>query len=200
MLSAPQTGAGQAAGKSASAQPSNSQTGDDPWNAMAAWPSFLPLMQQLVQATLADSSTSYNLAVGEPLSGSQRAEGDTSLIRILRPDGIEAEVQASATDENGMRTWSYPGTTRRGVYQVTTEANSTRPFSVNIDPVQSDLRSVATNQLPQSTEKSGTQLTASIEDNTIPTSNSLVRWLLGTLAVMLLSESLLAWHLGRRLA
>ncbi len=205
MLSAPQTGSQklsshQTSTNQAGGSPGSVLSGSEPWNAMAAWPSFLPLMQQLVHSTLADSTTSYNLSVGEPLGGSQRAAGDTSLVRVMRPDGIEAEVQASATDANGMRDWSYPATMRRGLYQVTTQGNPPRPFSVNIDPVQSDLRSVATNRLPKSTVKTPSQLTANLDASTIPNSNAMVRWLLGALAVMLITESWLAWQLGRRLA
>ncbi len=196
LLSAPQTGSQQSGAASTGAVTSE----NEPWNAMAAWPSFLPLMQQLVQATLADSTTSYNLLVGEPLSDSQLAQGDSSRVCVMRPDGIEADVQASATDAEGMRAWSYPATMRRGVYQVTTEGGSPRPFSVNIDPNQSDLRAVAVNQLPLSTEKSATQFAAKLDSSTVPDSNSLVRWLLGALAVMLIIESCLAWQLGRRLA
>lgn len=186
MLSAPQTG---------------SMTGEnEPWNAMAAWPSFVPLMQQLVQATLADSAANLNLIVGQPIVGSLRAEGSSSVVKILRPDGNEAEVQTSETDENGLRNWSYAATNQHGVYQAMIAGASPRPFAVNINPNQSDLRTLAVNQLPKSTEKTPSQVTANSDSNPALESNALVRWLLGSLAAMLVAESCLAWYLGRKLA
>ncbi len=186
LLSAPQSG--------------SMSGGSEPWNAMAAWPSFVPLMQQFVQATMAEGLANYNLKVGEPIGGSQRAEGVSSFVRILQPSGDIAEVQASETDESGQRSWSYAATDRRGVYQVMIEDYLPRPYAVNINPVQSDLRAVAVNQLPKSIEKSASQVSAGSDSSAVPTSNALVQWLLGTLAVLLVAESCLAWQLGRRLA
>jgi Aerotolerance regulator N-terminal/von Willebrand factor type A domain/CARDB len=186
LLSAPQTGAMRGA--------------LEPWNAMATWPSFLPLMQQLVQATFTDSAAQFNLNVGQPISATQRATGDRALIEILRPDGNVVELQASEVDENGMRSWSYAGTTHRGFYQVTTEGSLPRPYAVNIIPNQSDLRSIPVEQLPKATEKSTTPVAVTADNQPTNPSSTLVRWLLGMLVVMLVAESCLAWTLGRRLA
>jgi hypothetical protein len=167
---------------------------------MATWPSFLPLMQQLVQATFTDSAAQFNLNVGQPISATQRATGDRALIEILRPDGNVVELQASEVDENGMRSWSYAGTTHRGFYQVTTEGSLPRPYAVNIIPNQSDLRSIPVEQLPKATEKSTTPVAVTADNQPTNPSSTLVRWLLGMLVVMLVAESCLAWTLGRRLA
>ena len=186
LLSAPQTGSTQAAA--------------EPWNAMAAWPSFVPLMQQLVQATLSDGATPFNLTVGQPISGAQRATGDKTLIQIVRPDGNSSELQASEVDENGLRAWSFPATTQRGIYQVSVEDDAPRPYAVNINPSQSELRSVPVEQLAKSTEKPSSPLSLGVDIDSGHLSNTLVRWLLASLAVMLVAESCLAWTLGRRLA
>lgn len=186
LLSAPQTGSTQAAA--------------EPWNAMAAWPSFVPLMQQLVQATLSDGATPFNLTVGQPISGAQRATGDKTLIQIVRPDGNSSELQASEVDENGLRAWSFPATTQRGIYQVSVEDGAPRPYAVNINPSQSELRSVPVEQLAKSTEKPSSPLSLGVDIDSGHLSNTLVRWLLASLAVMLVAESCLAWTLGRRLA
>lgn len=186
LLSAPQTGAMRGA--------------VEPWNAMATWPSFLPLMQQLVQATLADSAAQFNLTVGQPINGSQRATGDKTLVKVVRPDGNEVELLTSEVDENGLRSWSYAGTANRGLYQVSIEGNVPRPLAVNLIPNQSDLRSISVDQLPKSQEKAGAPVAANLDNEPANPSSTLVRWLLGSLLVMLLAESCLAWALGRRLA
>ena len=186
LLSAPQTGSTQGAA--------------EPWNAMAAWPSFVPLMQQLVQATLSDGATPFNLTVGQPISGTQRASGDKTLIQIARPDGNASELQASEVDENGLRAWSFPATTQRGIYQVSVEDGAPRPYAVNINPSQSELRAVPVEQLAKSTEKLSSQLSVGVDIDSGHLSNTLVHWLLASLAGMLVAESCLAWTLGRRLA
>ena len=186
LLSAPQTGAMHGT--------------TEPWNAMAAWPSFLPLMQQLVQATLSDSATPFNLTVGQPISGAQRAIGDKTLIQIVRPDGNASELQASEIDESGLRSWSYSATTQRGIYHVGIEGAAPRPYAVNIIPTQSDLRSVPVEQLPKSAERVSIPIAVDVVNDPAFLSGSLVRWLLGALAVMLVAESCLAFTLGRRLA
>ena len=167
---------------------------------MAAWPSFVPLMQQLVQATLVDSAANFNLKVAQPISGVLRSEGTSNLVKILRPEGGQAEVQAAESDENGLRNWSFTSTQRHGVYQAIVDGSTPRPYAVNIQPTQSDLRSLAVNQLPKSAEKAPSQIAANSDASAVNASNGLVRWLLGSLAVMLVAESCLAWLLGRRLA
>ncbi len=186
LLSAPQTGAMRGAA--------------EPWNAMATWPSFLPLMQQLVQSTLADNATSFNLTVGQTINGTQLATGDKTLIQIVRPDGKESELEASETDESGLRSWSYSATMRRGIYQIGAAGGVPRPYAVNISPVQSDLRSVPVEQLPVSVEKASSPVAVKLDNESGNPSSALVRWLLGTLAILLVAESCLAWALGRRLA
>lgn len=186
LLSAPQTGAMRGT--------------SEPWNAIATWPSFLPLIQQLVQATLPDNAAPFNLTVGQSISGSHRATGDKTMIHIVRPDGNESELQSSEIDENGLRSWSYATTAKRGIYQVSIEGTPPRPYAVNINPVQSELRSVPTEQLPKSTEKATAAIAVNVDREPNNPSSNLVHWLLGSLAFMLVAESCLAWTLGRRLA
>ncbi len=81
----------------------------EPWNAMATG-QLLTAHAATVQATLVDSASSYNLTVGQPILGSQKAVGERSIIRIVRPDGNEIELQASEIDENGVRSWAYGST------------------------------------------------------------------------------------------
>ena len=159
-----------------------------------------PLMQQLVQATLSDGATPFNLTVGQPISGAQRATGDKTLIQIVRPDGSASELQASEVDESGLRAWSFPTTTQRGIYHVSVEGSAPRPYAVNINPSQSDLRAVPVEQLAKSTEKVSSPLSVGVDIDSGRLSNTLVRWLLASLAAMLVVESCLAWTLGRRLA
>ncbi len=185
LLSAPQTG--------------TSVDSADAWNAMAAWPSFVPLMQQLVQSTLSDTTANHNLTVGQRIEGTIIADGATSLVRIARPDGGESELQASDIEAKGQRSWSYRSTNNRGVYQASAANSAVQPYAVNIRPVESELRSVQTEQLPKSPERTASQVVSKISRTDTQLSNHIAQWLLGLLAMLLVTESCLAWHLGRRL-
>lgn len=122
------------------------------------------------------------------------------MVQIVRPDGNEVELQTSDVDANGLRTWNYTATMNRGLYQASVEGGVPRPYAVNIVPNQSDLQSVPIDKLPKSFEKAASPVAVSVENESDNSSSTLVRWLLGSLAVMLIAESCLAWILGRRLA
>lgn len=187
LLSAPQTG--------------NSRTDADPWNAMAAWPSFVPLMQQLVQHVLDGYAQDFNRLVGQPLTGTLSPTSTVSGLSVLRPDGQTESIATSASD--GKLRWSYSKTDEQGIYQVT-QADSLQPHAVNIDPIQSDLSYVAVDLLPKSVAVPQDQLTVRTTSTGGEAASPRreyywVHIVLAILAVLLVTESVLAWHLGRRL-
>jgi hypothetical protein len=185
VLSAPQTGA--------------TKTGLQSWNAMAAWPSFVPLMQQVVKSTLSQGTASRNLFVGQPLMGVIGSRENVSQLYVIRPDGGESVTQPSEMDVAGMQPWSFAQTMHRGIYRVKIGENSQQLFAVNIQPTQSDLVSVPLAQLPQSDGTSSEPLLADPGDLAVSPSQTITRSVLSALVILLLAESVLAWHLGRRL-
>jgi hypothetical protein len=167
------------------------------WNAMATWPSFLPLMQQLVQVVVDTNVERMNLLAGDVLEGWIRDSSERQQIAITRPDGSESYVTTEAFDDSGQLLWYYHQTENRGIYQARSKVGL-QSFAVNIAPIESRLTSVALAQLPSST--TDTQLQAVVDPaRQSENDNRLTRMLLGLLLVLLLSESVLAWSLGRRI-
>lgn len=168
------------------------------WNAMATWPSFLPLMQQLVQVVVDTQDERVNLLAGGVLQGQIANSAERQQITISRPDGAESSVTTEILDSNGQLEWYYDQTEQHGVYQARSQSG-VESFAVNIDPVESDLASVTLAQLPNSTASpqrisGGTDAIRPYEND-----NRLARVLLMLLLVLLIAESLLAWSLGRRI-
>ena len=201
MLSSPQSG-------------SNSSDEASNWNAMATWPSFVPVMQKTMETLIGGSEGQLNLLVGQPLRGSTSATGPSVELSVTRPDNARGRVTVPVPINSNKRPWIYTATDRAGIYKVSVSdaktatrsdgietQSSERPYAVNVLPDQSDMRSVNVAALslasgPQtSAAPSGVNL--AIDDRR--PDEWLVRLCLWSLLITLVSESLLAWHLGRRL-
>src|SRR5690606_10568605 len=79
-----------------------------PWTLMPAWPSFLPIVRELVAYTAAHAQGQYEVGVGEPISGQLAASWATSQVAIVRPDGRSDLVPV--VREGGAPAWSYVST------------------------------------------------------------------------------------------
>lgn len=88
----------------------------------------------------------------------------------------------------------------RGVYRTLEPKEAQRQFAVNIDPIQSSLKSIdlqAIRPLFQSSLETNS-VTQRSEIAKASSNDTLSRAILITLIVVLLSESLLAWSLGKQ--
>lgn len=183
-----------------------------PWNAMAAWPSFVPLMQRLVQTAMDHSLDNHSVLAGQPLVGqrlasriasqaaNQGASGATRTVTITKPDGSESQLAIEEPRVGAMVPWTFSQTEQSGVYWASLDNDSRRqPYIVNVDGSESELRSVQVAQFPHSTA------TLPLAVDTPPTRSQVAEsspwltrgWLL-VLGSLLLVESWLAWALGRR--
>ena len=170
------------------------------WNAMATWPSFLPLMQQLVQTVLNTGVERNNVLAGELLQGTIAESADRSQVTIVRPDGSETQISTEALDGSGTLRWLYGQTETRGIYRARTSSGQEQLYAVNIRPIESRLDSVGLAQLPKPST-SNRQLLGTTTNLTAPatTGDAAAKLLLGLLFLLLVSESVLAWSLGRRI-
>lgn len=200
MLSAPQSG-------------SNASDESMNWNAMATWPSFVPIMQKALETLVGGSEGQMNLLVGQPLRGSTTSITPALELVVDRPDNSQSRLTVPAPAGVGRRAWVYAATDRAGIYKVSLSDNdgtstamqaveNDRPIAVNIQPDQSDMLSLSTAALGLA---AGPQTSATTNSAVVPLENHRPNeWLahvcLWGLLATLISESLLAWHLGRRLA
>lgn len=170
------------------------------WNAITTWPSFLPVALQLVQTVSDVDSSICNRQAGQSLSDRLPPFSQATSVKLQRPDQKEVSIAAAQTDSSDRLSWTYSGTELRGVYRTLEPKEAQRQFAVNIDPIQSSLKSIdlqAIRPLIQSSLETSSDAQRS-EIAKASSNDSLSRAILITLIVVLLSESLLAWSLGKQ--
>jgi hypothetical protein len=121
------------------------------WSAMPLWPSFVPLVKEIVKRCVAERIRQNNLTVGEPISISQT--GATSVPSILQPDGATAAMTPHAADDS---TWAtFADTWQSGFYTITSSSATTsasekqvkKIFAVNVATSESDLAPISLDAL-----------------------------------------------------
>ncbi len=188
-LSAPETGQ------------SSLDTSRPAWNAIATWPSFVPLMQQLMEAITSSETESCNVLVGQPISGTLGVVASDAKMRVVGPDGEEGPVDSLETADDGSVTWTHGRTSQRGVYKFLRDNAVATQAVANIDPIESSLESIGAGRLPKS---DSTLTEGGIDHTAIDLSaekqDRIAQMLLVALLAVLVAESCLAWSMGRRLA
>lgn len=182
-----------------SAPITNGASAESPWNAMATWPSFVPLMQGLLQSLLDSQLEDQNLVCGEVLGG-QVSSAAPSTAEVTLPNGESKQLTAESLGD-GRYGWFYYQTQESGIYQVKAkhiQGNRLVPFSINLEPITSQFASVSLPKLPSSqpTERAASQPS---NEPAMKASNHLIQALLTAVLVLLLAESFLAWRFGRRI-
>lgn len=176
------------------------------WNAMATWPSFVPLMQRLVQSAIDGAATDNTVLAGQPLAGrvsditTDIATRSPPQLTIIKPDGTEGQIDLDEIQADGAQRWSFVQTQQSGVYFVRQSDNGSQlPFAVNVDGSESSLQSIELTQLPLSSRPP--PLAIEIPESSAQVAESspwLARGWLIVLGLLLVAESWLAWALGRR--
>lgn len=183
----------------------------EPWNAMGAWPSFLPLIREQVAFLTRPSDSQTSRLVNETLQGYLPPNFTGSQITIARPDGKTELVRIGTPQNDGFRPWQYDENNLVGFY----ECQSTEPlpaafsvFAVNPDTQESDLVSDGAQKyrtwftpFDDSAVTANPSGEASLNGSPTPASVTqrmpIFHWLLFTLLGLLLTESIVALTLGR---
>jgi hypothetical protein len=167
-----------------------------PWSALADWPSFPPLVHEMLHFALAGRSEGRNVLVGEELAGivPQAALGEAVL--LSGPGDLSERLPLVV--EGGQARWSYSGTSTSGEYSAQL-GPAVQRFAVNINPRESDLARLDPELLPSQLSREPVLA----DDDEAPTglaaseSRSYFRWLLWGVLALLLLEPVLAWRFGR---
>jgi hypothetical protein len=166
-----------------------------PWNALAAWPSFPPLVQEMLRFAIAGRSEGRNVLVGEELTGTLPATAANDQSAMLSgPGGLSERLPLKM--DRGEARYSFDQTARSGVYEVRS-ADAVRRFAVNVKERESDLTRVDAALLPPELHHEATLGDTSGEMFASSKAASRFRWLLGAVLVLLVVEPCLAWRLGR---
>lgn len=115
---------------------------DPQWSALPLWPSFVPLVQEMLQYAVVQQVTERTVRVGQALGDTLPAEGRVPNLVISTPRGRAEEVRIQ--EEGGVRTWSFADTGISGLYTARYGPPVSRNdlFAVNFDsrwPDESDL-------------------------------------------------------------
>lgn len=170
-----------------------------PWNVLASWPSFLPMMQQIVDFSQGQTST-RTVEVGQPIHGFANLESSLSrTIQVQRPDGDSDTLTVSREERQLSQPWIYGRTDQPGTYLAKLSEEEEQAFVVNVPLAESSLEAVDSNSLPvQDDPRERPSETALATQEILPASDSIWRWLVAATGCLLIGETLLAWWFGRR--
>lgn len=180
---------------------------DDSWGVWPLWPSFLPLIHEIVQFAVGGRTGERQRIVGDPLDGLCPATAIDPQVSVTTPDGLTLPARVISGDPYSQ--YHFEGTTPSGIYEV--QLGSPQPrvelFAVNVDPKESPLTKFVAEELSQellpgieheySTSweaQAATQTEAPIVDR-----GGLTRWLLYAVLYLLFVEQTLAWDFRKGL-
>lgn len=181
-----------------------------PWTAWATWPSFPPVVHEMLKFLVGGQHRSRQVLAGEPIGGSLSKTPNPSGLTIsldstISPrdtislaDALQQRVQGSFVDNR--YTWSFDDTHRAGFLTVTYDDPTVDEelFAVNVDTHESDLARLAAAEFPVELRLEATvQPSAETLLTASTTRRSLSRWLLFSVLGLLLIEVLLVWLFSR---
>ncbi len=181
-------------------------TTGEPWTHWPTWPSFLPIVRELLAFATQGQQQQWQQLVGSPLVSRGVAapgvfsDSTPTALRILRPDGRTEPVSVQ-TSPTGLE-WSYSTIDLSGIYSLVGLPQIEAPrFAVNVDTTESDLAKIDPQQLPaQLVVRDNWQRPA---DSVAGARLSHAAWnqsLLWLAFVLLFVEAFLAWLFGRGVA
>ncbi|MGM0488190.1 MAG: VWA domain-containing protein [Planctomycetota bacterium] len=168
-----------------------------PWSALATWPSFPPLVQQMLRTSLRGRAQLKNALVGDALHGSLPAGTSKTSVLIADPAGRSQRVPVTISGD--LAQWTFTETTKGGVYTawLDQEADQSRKYAVNLDTKESRLDRVEPDELPAPFRRETATRDQAGPSVRIPQPVSCFRYLLAALLGLLFCETTLAWLFGR---
>lgn len=175
---------------------------DTSWTPMPLWPSYVPLVQEMLAFCIGGQLQRRNVEVGTPLEGSVTGAADATG-SVQEPDGRTRPLRLQS--EGDYSTFTHPETWISGIYTVRlgTPGARSQTFAVNVDTAESDLTPLGIDQLRnevwpdidfhhQTTWQDLDRAPAA----TIGHGSGLPLGLLYGVLALLLTETVLAWRFG----
>ena len=176
---------------------------DRDWSTWAVWGhSLIPLMHETVGYAVSARGTDRVALVGQPLVSYLPIRSANVAAILQSPQG---DTQAPATSPDG-RTGTSEPTTRSGFHKLVLgpPIGRTEWFAVNVDPQESDLASIRSDELHNDilpgieftyqTDWEETPVAAEKNVRVVSTSSGLARSLLLAVLCLLIVEQLMAWR------
>ncbi len=171
-----------------------------PWTAWATWPSYPPVVHEMLKYLVGGQRHDRQVLAGEPLTAALPQTPSPSGLTISYGDASGQRVQGSLVDNR--YTWSFDDTFRTGFFTASYDdpALEDEIFAVNVGTLESDLTRLAAAQIPPELQletavlqDAGQLLTLGVGQQ------SYVRWLLFPVLGLLLLEVFLVWLFARGL-
>ncbi|MBN2474131.1 MAG: VWA domain-containing protein [Pirellulales bacterium] len=120
---------------------------DTSWTLMPVWPSFVPVVQELLAYCVGGAFQQRNVEVGQPLETSIVTPA-ADVAATLRAPG-EASRQVPLRTDGDYATFHYDETVASGIYtaEFGPPIDQQRRFAANVDTVESDLTQLSEDQL-----------------------------------------------------
>jgi hypothetical protein len=167
---------------------------EQPWNALATWPSFPPLVHEMLRYSLRGQIDRRNVLVGELASGQLELKASATGLVVTGPDGFEERVPLR--ESAGESLWSFLPR-QCGAYELRGTELIQR-IAVNVDPREGDLTRVDPRILPPQWRPAAATSAHVPAEQQPQGVVSLYRWLLSGVVALLIAEPLLAWQFARR--
>jgi hypothetical protein len=171
-----------------------------PWTALPAWPSFPPLVHEMLRLALAGRSEDRNVLVGDELTGRLADPPPEQTLTLTGPRGLHERL--SVRSDSGETQWSYSPLNVSGLYEV--RAGSLSPagaglqrFAVNVNPREGDLTRIDPALLPAQFHHESAEAGGGAGQLTAGDSTTYFRWLLCGVFALLIVEPCLASWMGR---
>ncbi|MGD9723693.1 MAG: BatA domain-containing protein [Pirellulales bacterium] len=118
------------------------------WTTMPVWPSYVPVVQEILALAVGGQMNERNLQVGQQLGDALPAMATRATVGVTNPSGDREDVRM-VLDAQVSR-WSYADTQQSGVYRAELGPPLARElsFAVNVDTNESDLSRLAADDLP----------------------------------------------------
>ena len=121
---------------------------DVSWTAMPMWPSYVPIVQELLMLAMRGQLQEHNSIVGQPL-GAMLPRGAIQAVAVQLPSG---ETKRAAVGGDADRSWTFAETTSSGMFRAYRDSAGTKQaidqtFAVNVNTAESDLEQVSPEEL-----------------------------------------------------
>ncbi|MGH7136877.1 MAG: hypothetical protein ACREHD_14150, partial [Pirellulales bacterium] len=178
---------------------------DASWTGWPLFPSYVPIVQELVAAAVRGRIDERSVQVGQILSGLLAGRATEPSVAIDLPDGTR---QMAAVTTEGIGRWTFAGVDRSGMYRIEYGPPLAKEelYAVNVDTAESDLTRITLDELRDDVwpgiafESFDGQVAGEAPSSPIVRRDALHHWLLYAALALLLLETALASWLGRKAA
>jgi hypothetical protein len=164
------------------------------WTALSTWPSFPPLVHEILRGAIAGRDTNRNVIVGDDLTGIVFQRLTETAISLKGPGEIQERLPIR--EDAGERRWTLGQTALSGVYEAQLGVKK-EFYAVNLDASEGNLTRLDPAELPSQLRHESGDAVNDSPALSPHVASSYFHWLLGAVFILLLVEPCLAWRLGR---